>query len=58
MVGELKTREGPQVWQAVAIEVEVMELGNRQHRSEYGRGRHDAPTGEKEDDAPGPARSV
>ena len=55
---ELKTREGPQVGQVVAIEVDVMELGDRQQRGEHGRGGNDAPTGEKEDDAPGPARSA
>ncbi len=52
---KLKTREGPEVGQVVAIEVDVMELGDRQQRGEHGRGGHEAATGEKEDDTPGPA---
>jgi hypothetical protein len=56
--GELRTHEGPQVGQVVAIEVHVMDLGDRQQRGEHGRGDYDAATSEKEDDAPGPARSV
>ena len=56
--GELKAREGPQVGQVVAIEVDVMELGDRQQRSEHGRDDDDAPAGEQEDDALGPARSA
>ena len=39
---KLKTREGPQVGQVVAIEVDVMELGDRQQNGEHGRGGHDA----------------
>ncbi len=40
--GELKTRERPQVGQVVAIEVDVMQLGDRQQRAEHGRGGHGA----------------
>jgi hypothetical protein len=53
---ELKTREGPQVRQVLAIEVDVMDLGDREQRGEHGCAGHDAP--ENEEESPGPARSA
>jgi hypothetical protein len=39
----------------MAIEVDVMQLGDRQQSGNHGGGGREAATGEKEDDTPGPA---
>jgi hypothetical protein len=43
--GEFETREGSQVGQVAAIEIDVMEFGDDQQRGEYGPSDHRARTG-------------
>jgi hypothetical protein len=54
---EFKTREGPQVGQVAAIEIDVMELDDHQQSGEHGRDGHRARTATQEDLPPGQARS-